>query len=141
VKAFETVYRLQDDVTRVEQLQRATLNTEEFGIEPTHGLFGSDEWWGRIESGELPVGTVTGKISRVYMASMGDWPQFEVTESDGSKSDWTREANTKELSALYVVGRAVEIDYVLQRHRPKSYDGGAEHKILIAVRVDASPAE
>jgi len=133
------VYRLQDDVVRIRQIQQATLRTEEFGIEPTHGLFGSDEWWEKVASGELPVATISGQISRVYMGSMGDWPEFELTESDGTKSSWTREANSKELSELYVVGRAVEIDFVLQRHKPKSYDGGAEHKILIAVRIDVSP--
>ena len=37
-----TMYDLRDDATFIKQVQEATLNTEHYGIEPTHGLFGSD---------------------------------------------------------------------------------------------------
>jgi len=52
-----TVYRL-DDPEQVARIQKATLETEEFGIEPTHRLVGSDEWWTKIRNHELPKTTL-----------------------------------------------------------------------------------
>ena len=40
------VYRLRDDQFRIDAVQKATLTTTEYGIEPTHGLFGSDGFHG-----------------------------------------------------------------------------------------------
>jgi hypothetical protein len=71
------VYRLRDDTTRIDAVQQATRTTENFGIEPTDGMFGSDEWWHNIEAGRLPVHTLKGTIKDVYMGSMGDWPEFK----------------------------------------------------------------
>src|SRR5262245_110866 len=85
------VYRLRDDLQRIEQIQHATLTTTEFGIAPTHGLLGSNEWWDQIATGRLPTETLRGVISRVYMGSMGDWPEFEVRSDAGELSSWTRE--------------------------------------------------
>lgn len=132
---MQTVYRLQDDPEQVDRIQRATLDTEEFGIEPTHGLVGSDEWWAKFESGELPNITLSGTITRVYMGSMGDWPEFELTTAAGVPSSWTREANSADLAEEYVEGKVVEIDYVLQRHRAGSWDGGGETKLVLEIRV------
>jgi hypothetical protein len=134
---YRVAYRLKDNPEWIGYVQKATLNTEDFGIEPTHGLLGSDEWWANIASGKLPTVTISGVISKVYMGSMGDWPMFEMTDSGGEKSAWTREANTEEQGELYAAGRAIELDYVVQRHRKKSWDGGAEHKIPLEVRIDA----
>jgi len=47
----------------------------------------------------------------------------------------TREANSKEQSSMYETDRCVEIDYVVQRHRPASWDGGAETKVVLEIRV------
>ena len=60
-----TVYQLTQDNDFTQNVQRATKTTEEFGIEPTHGLFGSPEWWARIQSGELPIQTLRGTMARV----------------------------------------------------------------------------
>jgi len=119
----------------VAAMQKATLTTEQFGIELTHGLIGTEEWWSKIRSGELRVHTLRGRISRMYMGSMGDWPEFTLTTLEGESSSWTREAANTELSKLYVEGRDVELDYVLQHHRKKSLDGGAEIKLVLAIRV------
>jgi hypothetical protein len=73
------------------------------------------------------------------MASMNDWPEFEVQSESGELSRWTREANTAELERVYAPGRAVEIDYVLQRPRATSFDAGSETKVVIAIRVGAEP--
>jgi hypothetical protein len=137
---FQIVYRFRDDTERVSAIQRATLTTDHAGIEPTHGLVGSDEWWRNIETGRLPLQTVRGTISRVYMASMNDWPEFEVRADAGELSRWTRESNTADLGRAYAPGRLVEVDYVIQKHRPKSFDGGAETEVVVAIRVAAEPA-
>jgi len=69
------------------------------------------------------------------MGSMGDWPEFELTTSSGDRSNWTREANSVDLVGRYVEGCVVELDYVIQRHRIKSWDGGGETKLVLEIRV------
>ena len=130
-----TVYELRLDTDFIAHVQKATRTTQEFGIEPTHGLFGSPEWWEHISSGTLPVHHLRGTISRVYMGSMNDWPEFTFRSEAGEESNWSRYGNSPALAAHYAVGRSIELDYVLQRHRPKSFDGGAEHKIPIEIRI------
>jgi FtsP/CotA-like multicopper oxidase with cupredoxin domain len=134
--AMKLVYRLRDDLERIAAIQNATLTTKEFGIEPTHGLLGSKQWWAAIEIGSLPLRILRGSIARTYMASMNDWPEFEVVTTDGQTSKWTREANSREQAARYEAGRQVEIDYIIQRHRPASWDGGGETEIILEIRVE-----
>jgi hypothetical protein len=130
------VYRLRDDVEQIKRIQQATLTTEQFGIAPTHGLLGSDEWWAQVSNGLLPTHTLRGVITRVFMGSMGDWPEFEIRDDSGQRSQWTREVASADLDVCYQPHRFAEIDYVVQRHRPKSYDGGAETKVVLEIRVD-----
>jgi hypothetical protein len=132
---MRAVYQFQNDDRMIAAIQKATRTTEQFGIEPTHGIVGTDEWWSNIRTGALKVHTLRGRISRVYMGSMRDWPEFTLTLPTGEASSWTREADTVELSELYVEGRDVELDYVLQHHRKKSWDGGDETKFVLAIRV------
>ena len=133
---METAYRLRRNTSFIASVQKATLSTEEFGIEQTHGLFGSAQWWEQISSGKLPLHTLCGVIVERFWGSMGDWPEIRVRNEDGQISQWTREANTKEQDALYIPGQRIEIDYVVQRHRPKSFDKGAETKVVIEIRVE-----
>lgn len=132
---MHVVYQLKNDTRHIEQVQRATRTTSEFGVEPTHGMFGSDEWWQAVESGSLALHTLKGTIKSAYMAGMNDWPEFCMISDSGEESRWTRETNTPESDALYAVGNRVEIDYVLQRHRPDSWSGGAEFKKVIEIRI------
>jgi hypothetical protein len=76
-------------------------------------LFGSPEWWQHIQDGTLPVHHLKGTISRVYMGSMNDWPEFTVQSDTGKESSWSRYANEPEFAKFYTVGRAIEIDYVI----------------------------
>lgn len=129
-----TVYRLAHDKEKIASIQKATLTTSDFGIRQTHGLFGSKEWWVKIAAGELPQHTLKGVISKVYMGSMGDWPEFRVKTEDGAEESFTREYSTRELAAEYREGRAVEIDYVWQQHK-KSWTGALETKITLEIRL------
>ena len=131
-----TVYELKTDTKRIADIQKATLETTDYGIEPTNGLFGSKEWWAAIDSGSLPIHTLSGKIRRVYMGSMNDWPEVEIVDGEGTLSRWTREVNNQGSDAEYRPGRNIEIDYVLQRNRPASWDRGTETKCVLAVRIN-----
>jgi hypothetical protein len=135
---MKPAYQLRNDATFIAQVQKATRNTDNFGIEPTHGLFGSQEWWEQIASGKLAMHTLCGVIIERFWGSMGDWPKIKVENDTGEISHWTRKVNTKDQDALYIPGQRIEIDYVLQRHRPKSSDHGAEVKQVIEVRVEPS---
>jgi hypothetical protein len=132
------VYRLKEDQRLIQLVQRATRTTENFGIEPTHGMFGSDEWWQNIESGRLALHTLKGKITKVYMSGMGptgDWPEFKMVSDTGEESSWTRMMHFAEQDQLYRVGAPIEIDFVWQKHRPKSFDHGAEVEQVLEVRI------
>jgi hypothetical protein len=128
-----TIYRLKADKENIRHVQEATQATEKWGIEPTHGLFGSQEWWQHIHDGTLPVHRLKGTISRLYMDSMNNWPEFTLRSESGKESGWSRYANEPEFAGLYTVGRPIEIDYVTQRHCDKAlFD---EDKIPIEIRV------
>lgn len=128
-------YRLRDDADKVRQIQEATLKTKEFGLQPTHGLHGSHDWWNNVARGALKLHTLKGTIVKVYMGSMGDWPEFQVQEADGTESSWTRDAQSRELDALYQVGCAVEIDYVVERFKEEAWNGPEETKCVVEIRV------
>ena len=130
-----TIYRLQLDKSYVREVQEATNSTENFGIEPTHGMFGSVEWWQHIREGTLPVYNLKGTISSVHMGSMNDWPEFTLRAEDGKESTWSRYANAPEFATLYTVGRPIEIDYVIQRHRATSVGPGTQLRIPIEIRL------
>jgi hypothetical protein len=69
------------------------------------------------------------------MGSMNDWPEFAMKSDAGEESRWTREVNTREQDALYRVGSRIEIDYVVQRHKPASFDHGGETKCVLEIRI------
>jgi hypothetical protein len=129
------IYSLRKDKQKIDQIQKATLETDEFGLQQTHGLFGSTEWWAKIADGNLPLRTASGLISKVYLGSMGDWPEFKMCQSDGTELTWAREAQSKELDNAYKEGAVVEIDYVMQSFKPKSWNGATETKCVIEIRV------
>jgi len=137
--AWIEVYNLKMNSDHIAKVQQATLTTKEFGIEPTHGLFGSEEWWQQIENGSLPVHTLLGEIVRVYMASMNDWPMFEVIAEDGSLHQFTQQISPSAptFDEPYVVGRKVRVDYVWQNSRKDSPDWGLsnETQVVIAIRT------
>ena len=112
-----TVYDLHDDHQRIRWMQEATMTTRDFGLVPTHGLFGSAGWWRNIETGNLPSFRQAGLITVVYDIGEGDHPEFSMVDESGIESNWKREVNQAEDDDLYIVGRRVELDYVHQRTR------------------------
>lgn len=136
-----SVYQLRRNKQYVENVQKATLTTKEFGIEQTHGLFGSEQWWQQVASGNLPVHKVSGVVTRLYMGSMNDWPEFSMRSDTGEESSWSRYANNEELGSFYQVGRPIEVSYVIQHNRPCSFDGGTETKCVIEVRIGSETTQ
>jgi len=134
----ETVYELARNTAYIAAVQKATLTTKEFGLEPTHGLFGSEEWWRNIGLGVLRTHHLSGTITQMYMGSMGDWPMFVMVTNAGEEHRWTREVNAREQASLYMVGLRVEVDYVVQRFRRPihGYDR-MECKTVLAIRLEA----
>jgi hypothetical protein len=133
---MQIVYQLQLNQKFIDQVQKATLTTKEFGLQPTHGLFGSPEWWENIKAGKLQMHTVRGVIEQVYMGSQNDWPMCEVLSDDGEKSRWTREVQDFSLDSLYRVGARIEIDYVFQKSKADAtWKPGAEQKNVLEIRI------
>ena len=106
------IYNLRNDGNHVAQVQHATLHRPDAGLVSEQGLFGSDEWWASIQAGKIPVYSITGTITRVYMSGHNDYPEFEIDDGHSIIS-WTRLGADSE----YIVGRTVIIDYVLQRYK------------------------
>ena len=137
---MQIVYQLRRNQKFIDQVQKATLTTKEFGIQQTHGLFGSPEWWKNIQTGELKTQVVRGVIHHVYMGSQNDWPMCEVLSDDGEISKWTREMQDFSSDSLYRLEQKLEIDYVLQKSRPDApWSAGAEQKNVLEIRIEEVP--
>jgi hypothetical protein len=137
--AWHNIYELAQDEQQIADIQKATLTTEDYGLEPTHGLFGSDEWWKQIADGRLPMETLRGRILRVYMGSMGDWPVFEMAIEGGAIEQFYRYQTPADGSqdAFYVFGRNIEIDAVWQEARRGAPDWGMPRRMrtVLAIRI------
>jgi len=136
--ALLTVYDLRKDHQRISWLQEAATTTRHVGLEPTHGLFGSRNWWRNIELGRLPVFQASGVITEVYHIGEGDYPEFTMIDGDGIETSWKREANCTEDDDLYVIGRRGEVTYVLPRARMDVANLGLEQteKCVLSLRID-----
>ena len=101
-----TVYDLHDDHQRIRWMQEATMTTRDFGLEPTHGLFGSTGWWLNIENGNLPSFRQSGLITNVYNVGDGDHPEFSMADESGIETNWKREV-TRRRTMIYTSSATV----------------------------------
>lgn len=125
---MHTVYRLREDRQHIAAVQWVTLNGG--GLEQTHGLLGSEEWWKRIEAGELPLHTIHGTLSYVYMSGHNDFPECEVTSGSGERTQWPRYGE----DSWYQVGNSIEIDYVVQRYK-QPVGLPPDSRVVVEVRI------
>ena len=125
------VFELRHATSHVAAVQDATLHSSWAGLIPEHGLFGSPEWWSAVESGDIPTHRVSGIISRVYMSGHNDYPEFEVT-SGSTTTSWTREGDDE----AYIPGRAVTVEYVLQRFKKPLKGVGENSQSVLRILVD-----
>lgn len=78
------VYSLREDRQQVADTQAASLSPKPFGVKQTHGLFGSEEWWRKIEAGVIPLVRLRGRITWLFRVGMhNDTSCFEMTLPDG----------------------------------------------------------
>ena len=130
---WRVVYDLAQDRKTIAAIQQATLTTKDYGVLPEVALFGSDEWWSAVGDGRIRKHEVRGIIASLYMSGHRDWPQFEI-DANGTKTQWTREGD----ESLYREGRAVRVDYVMQKSRRAFAGLPLENPrvLRILVRVD-----
>lgn len=133
---YVTVYDLKRAQPRVRWLQEACTTTRDLGFEPTHGLFGSPEWWANVETGKLPRHRIVGEIAGLY--NVGMLAEFSLLDEGGIHTTWARECNRPEDDELYAVERAIEIEYVLQKlggdHSLLGID--RTEKCVLTIRID-----
>ncbi len=120
---WHKVYDLADDTETVELVQRATLNTTDFGLEPDVALYGSEEWWSAIDDGRIPLQESSGTITRVF--ATGGWPEFAIDEG-GASSRWTRVGEPER----YAVGMQARVEFVVQRARKKGLEHPEQNEVI-----------
>jgi len=128
------LYNFRDQHEKIAAMQRTSL-TGDGGLEPDP-LVGSDDWWGRIADGSMPVVRLDGTITRVYWGSMADWPEFELRDTSGEISSRTREGDARH----YVEGLSVRVDYVEHRRKPSSHGLGTHSRVVLGQWVEESLA-
>jgi hypothetical protein len=113
------VCELRRDRRQIEQVQRASRETDEYGFPTRPALFGSPEWWRLVENGQLPTHVLDGHIIDVYWGSMGDWPEFRLLGADGTEYSLTREGDPRR----YVPGIRAQVRRVELERKPSAFKG------------------
>jgi hypothetical protein len=111
---WRRVYSLAEDTASVVAVQQAMLTRDDVGAEPDPAPFGTADWWRATEDGRIPTFTTEGTITAIRMASMNDFPDFEMTAEDGAKSYWAREGDPD----AYARGLRAKVRYAVVKARP-----------------------
>jgi len=134
------IYQLTNNPTYIKDLQSASLNSSQnFGLQITHGLCGSTEWWDNIKKGALKKMLHKGKITKVYWTAMcNDTPVFDMIDENGKILSYNREADNKTLFKQYKEGATIEIDYVIQKFKEgvDTLDDKRETEIIFEIRIE-----
>jgi hypothetical protein len=134
VAAMFRLYDFRDQEQKIAAIQRTSLTHETLGLAPVP-LVASDDWWAQIASGAIPTGRVDGVITRVYWASMADWPEFERQDARGQLSSWTREGDARR----FVEGLTFRLEYV---EHPWKHPRGGEpgvSRLVLGQWIEESP--
>lgn len=135
---WDTVFDIRNEAEMVRHIQRATLETEDYGFLPEPALFGSPEWWAAVADGRVSTHTREGIVADVRWESMGDWPAWTFRDHDGRESRWTREGDP----TRYVDGLAARITCAVVSWKPTSqfviHGEPAIHDQLIRVDLERS---
>ena len=92
-------------------------------------LIGSADWWRATENNVIPIHTIEGIISRVYMSVHNDYPKFEIDDGQ-KKTQWTCEGKDE----AYVVGRRIKFMYVFQKPK-RAFGGKYPHEEVLVIWV------
>jgi hypothetical protein len=128
------IYDLKNDKRKIKQIQNATLNTKDFGLQIEHGLFGSKEWWEAINQGLIPIIQAEGEITKLH----GDLPAIDpfiwfFTKSGNEEKRWTLSGEQSD----YKIGKRVLIRYVIQKGKIKlSANDNLEAEIILSIEIE-----
>lgn len=137
---MKLIYRLseelENDPQHVATVQALTLDATKphLGLRGTRGLFGSQEWWERVDAGLIPTKRLSGVIAEVYVAGMDHSAapnSFDFMAEDGHLKMEGMYANSKQDLALYQVGRHVEVTYVLEELKMPMSDGCTDYLEIV----------
>jgi hypothetical protein len=133
---MKTIYQLKSDKKTLDSMQTGSLDSKSvLGLKITHGLVGSEEWWEFISSGALRLHTISGIVSGFWPGQWGDGPaEFEIQEENGKRSIWFCKKEPNEASTLFIVGRPVELDYVLQELKTP-FNGSSQSQVCLSIRL------
>lgn len=134
---METVYRLRDRKDSLLRMQEASLSHPFLGVKVTHGLIGTDEWWENIATGKLQRHSVRGFVTGLWLGMHNSEPgTFAIQAQDGTVF---REMTTLEASESiekFPLGRAVEVDYVIQEPKYTLEGSREDHRVVLEIRLD-----
>ena len=127
------LYDLRDQHQLIAQMQEASLTRADLGL-AADPLIGSEEWWSIVGAGGLGHRVVEGSITDSYWAGMADWPQFEMKDTAGERTAWTREGDPRR----YVEDLRVRVEFV--EHPWKNPDAliGDTSNVKLSVWVESS---
>jgi hypothetical protein len=134
---WELLYDLHGDALRVRETQKWSFDRPGFGFPPEPLLFGSDEWWAALNTGEIETREEVGSIAQpVRRDSYGDSAAFEVRSSDGAVTTWPFLGGDER---LYVEGLRIRIRYALLERKddaPIGLDRIA--KVVVQIWIESS---
>jgi hypothetical protein len=149
---MKLVYSLSDELKeKPEQIaltQALTLDSSRpnMGLKGNNGLFGSDEWWDSIAQKKMLLLSVSGVITRTYVA--GQDPSlldnsFSLSLDDGSTCEESIYSYIKEEDKkLFRIGSKVEIIYARDELKRRMTSGEAAYlNIVLEMAVSLKPVE
>ena len=129
------LYDLRDQADLMAAMRQTSLEDSDIGLAPDP-LVGSGEWWAQVGTDDRPLYRIDGTVTRAYWASMADWPEFELTDSEGALTTWTAEGDRRRL----VPGLRARVEYVEHPWKAGSrndFDGDAS-RVVIGMWVEDS---
>jgi len=106
---FLKIYDLKNNKQYIKDVQKVTLDTDDFGVKIKNGLFGSREWWSAVKNGNMRKYILEGVITKTFMSGHNDFPEFEVFDGK-HKTILPRFGNDK----YYIKGKRIKIIYIKQ---------------------------
>ncbi len=122
---------LRKDSKRLQRAQSLSLDlSTQYGLSAKHGLFGSEEWWENIRTGEIPLIKVKGTIVRVYVAGPDSVPSNSINVQLDNNFIVPEGiyCNLKRDVKLFQIQRKVSYAFVLtEMKKQPAPDGGVDY--------------
>ena len=109
---YITIYDLKRNRRHIKDVQNASLHSDDCGLVTKPELFGSSKWWKLVGTDQLPIHTLEGIITKVYMSGHNDFPEFEMDDGN-KKTTWMRRGE----DSAYMVGRPIRMKYVEMKYK------------------------